>query len=260
MKRIKIIIILVAVSIFFCVSEARAGDIRIVFWYPGEAGSTEEAQPVIDAFFDYLNQGMAPSSFTGYYFNTVKGGLDYISKMKPKIGIVSFAAWTQNRVKLGNAKAVLATLPLPKGQATERYALVCESNAQGLEGTIFSSEPLDIRFVKQNLFSDIPENTTIEQTDQIIMKIKQIAEGSLKAQAILTPMEAMTLENLDSPWTKSLKIIKRSNPVPTARVVLFDDAWIGFKKFSEILLTAGNDPKAAEILEEMRLKGFSAVN
>ncbi|MFH1830935.1 MAG: hypothetical protein ABH871_09205 [Pseudomonadota bacterium] len=260
MNKIKILIALLATFIFVHASQAKTSDIRIVFWYPGEAGSTEEAQPVLDAFLDYLSQSMTSTSFTGHYYNTVEGGLDYIMKKKPKVGIVSFAAWMQNRTKLGNAKVMLATLPLPKGGKTERYGLMCTSTSQAPESIIFTSEPLELNYVKQNLFPDISVNATLEQTDQIFAKIKKIADGSIKASAILTPMETATLEKLDSPWTKSLKIIARSKPVPTARVVLFDDGWTGSEKLAEILLTASKDPKALEILEEMRLKGFGRAN
>ncbi len=260
MNRTKFLIALIAAVIFLHASQALASDIRMVFWYPGEAGSTEEAQPVLDAFFEYLSQKMGSTRVKGHYFNTVEGGLDYITKKKPMVGIVSFAAWKQNRVELGDAKVMLATLPLPKGKNTERYGLVCATKSNAPEGTIFSSEPFEISYVKQNLFPSIPADATLEQTNQIFAKIKKIADGSVKASAILTPTETTTLEKLNSPWTKSLKIVIKSEPVPTARVILFDNRWTGYEKFSEILLTAGNDPKATEILEEMRLKGFGNVN
>lgn len=260
MNKTKILIALITAVIFLHASQVNASDIRMVFWYPGEAGSTEEAQPVLDAFFDYLNGKIEFANIKGHYFNTVQGGLDYIMKNKPKVGIVSFAAWKQNRIKLGDAKVMLATLPLPSGKSTERYGLVCSVKAQAPEGTIYSSEPLEIDYIKQNLFPSIPDDSTIEQTSQIFAKIKKIADGSIKASAILTPMETATLEKLDSPWIKSLKIVKKSEPVPTARVILFDDKWTGQEKLSEILLATSIDPKASEILEEMRLKGFGNVN
>ena len=73
-------------------AHARADEVKMVFWYPGEAGSTKEAQPVMDAFSDYVNSEMKPDRLSARYFNTVKGGLDYIARQKPKSGIIRYAA------------------------------------------------------------------------------------------------------------------------------------------------------------------------
>lgn len=260
MKRALSIIIMVAAICAATPSSARAGDVRMVLWYPGEAGSTEEAQPVIDAFFGYLSEAVPPEQVKGRYFNTVKGGLDYIARQKPKVGIVSYAAWEQNRSKLGGAKVLLATLPLPGGTETETYAMATRKKGDAAATKIYSSEPLSEQFVKQQLFPNLPAGATLEQTDRIFMKLKAIAAGEDKAMAILTPIEASTLEKLKSDWAKELKISERSRPVPTARVVVFDDGWKESAKFSEAMLSAGKDPKAADILEELRLVGFSKPN
>ena len=37
-------------------SLAYAKATKMIFWYPGEAGSTKEAQPILDLFFAYLNK------------------------------------------------------------------------------------------------------------------------------------------------------------------------------------------------------------
>jgi len=249
--------LLLALALAAGPARAQAGDAKMIFWYPGEAGSTEEAQPVIDAFFDYMNRSIAPESMSGQYFNTVKGGLDYISRHRPKVGIISWAAWAQNRKKLGGAKVIMATLPLPGGKETQTYSLVGAAKDVEPGSTIYSSEPFDANFVRQHLFPDLPEGVTIKQTEAIFMRIKKIGVGEEKGFAILTPTESSTLRKLKSDWAKSLKSVATSKAVPSARVVVFDGGWKGQEKFSKTLLTAGDDPGAAEILEEMRLKGFS---
>ena len=103
------------------------------------------------------------------------------------------------------------------------------------------------------------DSASLAQTDRMFIKLKQIAAGQENALAILTPTEAATLKKLNSDWAKSIDTIEKSKAVPTARVVVFDGSWKGKERLSEILLAADKDPKAAEILEEMRLKGFDKV-
>jgi len=241
-------------------AHARAEEVKMVFWYPGEAGSTEEAQPVMDAFSDYVNGEMKPDQLKARYFNTVKGGLDYIASQKPKIGIISYAAWSQNRAKLGGADVFLATLPLPYGKELETYSLVGKGKDVPESAKVYSSEPFSSDFVRESLFPNFPAGASLSQTDRMFVKLKRIASGEEKALAILTPTEAATLSKLKSDWVKSIDTIERSKAVPTARVVVFDGGWKGKDKLSEILLDAEKDPKAADILEEMRLKGFGKAN
>ncbi len=257
MKRTLASALLLALALAWAPAHAQAGDAKMIFWYPGEAGSTEEAQPVIDAFFDYMNRSISPEAISGQYFNTVKGGLDYIARQKPKVGIISWAAWAQNRTKLGGAKVIMATLPLPGGKEMQTYSLVGASKDVEPGSAIYSSEPFDPDFARRHLFPDLPEGVTISQTEGIFLRIKKIAGGEEKGFAILTPTESATLRKLKSEWAKSLKFIWTSKAVPSARVVVFDDGWKAREKFSKTLLTAGDDPGAAEILEELRLKGFS---
>ena len=236
---------------------ALARGVTMVFWYPGEAGSTAEGQPVLDAFFDYVNKKIAPDSISGRYFNGKADGLQYIMKEKPVVGIVSYSAWTQNKEKLGNATAFLATLPLPAGLQTERYELVAAGATLKPGAKILSSEPLGLNFVRQSLFKDLPADVSVTQTQQLFASLKKIADGSLDAAAILTANEAATLVAVSAAWAKSLKVVKQSELVPTARLLIFDKGWSGAEKFKQALMGMGADPAAKELLDEMRFKGFA---
>jgi ABC-type phosphate/phosphonate transport system substrate-binding protein len=98
---------------------------------------------------------------------------------------------------------------------------------------------------------------TPTQTPQILFKLKSIAEGATAGAAILTPNEGATLAKMTAPWTKSLSTIQRSQPVSTARVVLFSPIPKDADKLKQVMLNMRNDPEAKEILDEMRLAGFS---
>lgn len=244
----------IAICCYACAAHARP--VKMLFWYPGEAGSTEEAQPILDEFFAYLNTRMLPDEVSGRYENSVEGGLAAIRKERPALAIISYAAWTQHQGELGKAAVLLSTLPAPAGQKTERYVLVGRSETVPPTVAVLSSEPLNIAFVRAELFPDLPPTVQLISTAQMLSKLKEIGEGTSKSFAILTPSEARALAGLSSSWTHGVKQVAQSKPVPTARVVLFDPTYDA-KKIKAILLGAGSDPKARPILEELRLKGFA---
>ncbi len=254
MKRITSLLI----TIFVLISAATtfAAD-RIVFWYPGEAGSTSEAQPVLDLFLDYIDTKVDPITLEGRYFNTVQDGLGYIQRMSPVVGIVSFPAWAQHKGELAKASVWMATLPLPGGKTTQQYALVTKGKTLPTGAPILSSEPLSNIFVRTHLFPKIAADAKIEQTPQMIFLLKKIADGSKTAAAILTPAEAATLARISADWAKSLTVIEQSKPVPSPRVILFQPTWKGAESLKAALLSAGSDPLAVDILTELRLKGFT---
>ncbi|MFA4874456.1 MAG: hypothetical protein WC956_03655 [bacterium] len=257
MRKASLQLLFISLITLLMTTSAQARAVKMIFWYPGEAGSTVEGQPVLDAFFDYVNKKIAPDSVSGRYFNGVADGLQYIMKEKPAVGIISFSAWSQNIAKLANAKALLAVLPLPGGQMTERYALVSALSEIKPGTKIISSEPLSLEFVKKSLFPKLPADVSIAQSPQLFASVKKIADGGLSAAAILTSNEAATLNQVSAIWVKSLKTVALSEPVPTARLVLFDQGWSGVEKFKQALLSIGADPAAKDVMDEMRLKGFA---
>jgi hypothetical protein len=252
-----IFVVATALMLSLASTVAHARQVTMLFWYPGEAGTTAEAQPVLDAFFEYLNTKIAPDRIAGKYFNSLNSGVAFLSKSKPTLGIVSFAAFEQNKAKMGTATELLATLPLPGGQTTERYLLVGRGANLTADQKVLSSEPLSNAFVKARLFPQIPDGVKLEQHAQLLMALRKIGEGSLDAVAILTPSEATSLARLSAPWANALQTIATSPPVPTARVLLFDPSWKESAKLREVLLSMGKDPTAQALLEEMRLKGFA---
>lgn len=244
-------------AIFALPTLAHARVIKMVFWYPGEAGSTVEAQPILDEFCKYLNEQIAPDTVSGKYFNAVADGLAYIQKDKPGIGIVSFAAWAQNKDKLGDASVMLSVLPGPKGKNADIYTIVGANDKIGPTDQLLSSEPMSVQFARDNIFGSLPPTVRISQTPQMLMKLKTIADGGVSDKAILTPTEALSLSMISAEWAKKLKTIAQSKPVPTARVVLFDKKLPEASKLKDALLLSGRDPKAKEVMDEMRLKGFA---
>lgn len=249
-------VMLMAAASLAAARPASAKTVNMVMWYPGEAGSTEEAQPVIDLLFEYVNKKISPDKIQGKYFNSVADGLTHIGSRKPAVAIISYAAWAQNKGRL-QGDVILATLPLPGGAKTESYALVGLAGETARNLPIVSSEPLGISFVRSQLFPNIPVDAKIKESPQLIFSLKKIADGELKSQAILTPTEAATLDQISAEWATKIAVIERSKPVPSARVVLFDPAWGKAAAFKDALIKMNGDPEGREILNELRLAGFA---
>lgn len=230
----------------------------MIFWYPGEAGSTSEAQSTLDTFFDYINVRIMPDKISGKYFNTVGEGLNSIKQSRPKFGIISFAAYEVNRDRLGDVTKLLSTLPLPDGKSSENYVIVGLGKAPAAwDITLYTKQPLTLNFVKKHILRTESVSPDISLVTNILPTLKDAATGVKKGGVILQPMEFYTLKNINQPWTKALDVWLTSGPVPSAPLVVFGEENPLAQKLTDVLLNMSDDPKGSEILQMLRLKGFS---
>lgn len=247
--------LIVAVLIFFFAPIANAREIKILFWYPGQAGSTEEAQPVLDLFCRYVAARLGPYRVTGTYFNTISGGRNFLKRGLPTIAIISTPMWTVYRSQVAGAVEWLATAPLPHGETTERYQLIGTTKTISAGMHLFTSVPFP-EFIHRELFPNLPRDVQIEETHQLLAKLRAMGEGQESAIALLTPLEASTLAGLSNAWAKQLVTIATSPPIPTPRVILFDAHFFDAPKLKKILLGMATDKEAQDILAELQLKEF----
>lgn len=253
----KILSLTLVIALFVGTGTAFAAAHNVIFWYPGEAGTTLEAQPILDEFLEYVSGKLKTSKLTGKYFNTTDGGISFISGSRPTIGIISYSAWESTKTRFPNASVWLATNPLPHGQKQETYELVSKGPLPAGPVAVYSSEPLSAEFIKDKLGFATLKEFKPQQTPQILSKIKSIAEGKTPGAAILSPTEAATLAKMSASWTRSLQVVARSKPVPTARVVLFGSLPADATNLKQVFLDLRNDPEVKDILTELRLVGFS---
>lgn len=225
----------------------------MLFWYPGGAGSTEEAKPVLDLFCEELNSNISNLDMKCIYVNSNEGGLTLIKKNKPEIAIISHLAWIKHSSKLSNSRVILATNPIPQGVSTETFTLVGKDPKQA--EVIYTTEPYGEDYIKKFMFPSLTKPFKNIATGQLLMTLKKISSGEINALAILSPLEAKTLESIQQEWKKNLNTISKSNPVPSARVVILKEGWRFEKQFFDLLL--GMKDKSKELLEELHLKGFS---
>ncbi len=249
----------IAVIFIFTLSvsaNATAQSAKILFWFPGEAGKTSDAQPILDEFLGMISKQMDQEKLSGTYINDIAEGLAYISREKPKVAVASYFSYVSEKDSIG-ADIILSTVTAPAGKTSETYSLVGPANSIATGARILSTEPLTEEFVRKALFSAIPPSVKFVQTDQMLIQLKNIGEGRSKDFAILTPSEAFTISKLSFPWAKQIKVIETSRVVPSALVLLLDKSWSGSAKFQKALLEFGKSSDEKEILKELRLVGFA---
>lgn len=251
--------------LFTYTNSASAKNYSMLFWYPGEAGSTVDAAPVLDEFFTYINSRLKGDSLSGKYINQTQKGLDEIKRTRPNFAIISYIAITENKDKIPQYQTIAKTKPLPSGRAAEQFTIVGAKNrsaeAQGKDVTIYTSIPMGINFFKQNLAPDFKGNINLAQSNMILTNLKKIASGEENDRvALLTPMEKHTFDNMNASWKESLMTIYTCRPIPTAELVYFGEKPAINSQLTKILTDMPANPEGAEILETLRLKGFQPVN
>lgn len=259
MKIIKTILLVIAV-VASSNAFGEGQSFKMIFWYPGEAGSTVEAQAFIDTFFEYLNKEIAPYKVNGKYFNSTNEGLAYIRNEKPSLGIVSFAAYAINKDRLGKSEILLQTLPLPDGMVTEKMIIVGKGTKPAdFNGTLFSKQPLTDQFVTEKILSGdaVPKITVVQN---ILPTLKEVVSSEKKGGVLLQPMEYYTLKKMNQPWAKELSVWHTSPPIPSAPLVVFGELSADLMdRIKNTLLQMSKNPTGITILNELRLTGFATA-
>lgn len=251
--------IFIFLSFSFCLlllgTKTFAASEQIIFWYPGEAGSQTEAQPLLDAFTKLISQ-QATKQLEAVYSNTEEAGAKYIASQKPLFGILSYPAWLKWQQTHPTSTVFLQVIP-SHGKLAEQYLLVGKSTPNA-ELNISSSEPLSTSFVTEQLFPGKNWRVTITPQAQLLFKLKALSEGKWDGFCLLTPREARSFQALKSPWKENLKFMQASKAIPTARLVLLKNSSateleIWRKAFLSVAAQAG----AQEVLQELDLAGFT---
>ena len=262
MKFIKISIVIFVLASLFCIRHGFAIEssqsYQMMFWYPGEAGTTADAQATLDFFFGYINKQLS-HKVSGKYFNNVSDGLKFVNQSKLKFAIISLAAYETNKDKLKNSSIFLKTLPLPDGKPYETYSIVGRGpmpngalNNSKLE--LFSRQPLTSSFVNKYLIKN--SSAKITTVPNILPLLKELASGQKKGAAILQPMEYFTLKNMNQAWAKELTVW-HTQSVPSAPFLIFGEQNKSTDQIKSVLLKMNKDPEGNLILETLRLKGFA---
>lgn len=245
--------------------ETEARSFRILFWYPGAEGSPEQAMPLLETWTQYISnqKSFQHKLKPAYQTESVQDGFDSLKKIKPTVGIISLEAYLATRSHI-SADLLAQTKSEPTGDGSQRYHLF-KGKDVGSPTMIELSEPLGKDFVEKILFGGTAlsgQHPPLHYADQILLILKRIGRGELKAAALLNAYEAAVLKRTSLPWTKNLVKIAMSPVLPSPPVVVFNDWKHDFpiQAFKEILFSMEKDPEGLEILQELRIRGFMEPN
>ncbi|MBI2338909.1 MAG: PhnD/SsuA/transferrin family substrate-binding protein [Deltaproteobacteria bacterium] len=244
--------------------------LTIAFIYPGGEGSSADAQPILDRFFDHVQKNGGPA-LTGAYYPTLETGLSAVKSGKTQVGIVSLETWLTWK-KSVPMEIILSTLPAASNNPRERYFfMTTAANPEIIEPArapvAYASRPVDPVFFKSILMTNIPAefqaDFKLRTAQNLLSELKKIAAGETPGFALLDNFEYASLKKLrgSAPsldWVKDLRLIYSSPLVPASPVVLFTPIPEEEKeKLASALLSLPNSLEGREILANLRLRGFA---
>jgi ABC-type phosphate/phosphonate transport system substrate-binding protein len=194
----------------------------IVVCSPGSPGSTDEAQPRMNAFADALSQKVG-IPIEVVYDNTDAGGANRIASAG--IAIVTLPFFLEHAKDLGlHARLDIVQKGRP---ALDRWALVAQKGRihrpEDLAGyTIVSTAAFASGFVRGSALSGFgapPANVQLQHTRSVVSALRRAAAGE-RIAVLLDGPEETALASL--PFAPQLEVITRSPPMPAGLVVTVD--------------------------------------
>lgn len=234
----------------------------LVVCSPGSPGTTDEAQPRMDAFAAAISK-KAQVPFAAVYDPSDDGG---VTRLKTAgIGMVSLPFFLQHEQALGLHARLQA---VAKGRpALERWALVAQkgkvTGADGLAGftiaTNIAFAPGFVRGTALGTLGALPATVKIVQSTAVLSSLRKAANGEPTA-VLLDATQESSLATL--PFGAKLEVIAHSPPVPAGLIVtidarLPDAAW---QPIGRGLLGLSQDKSATETLDAIQLTGFTALD
>ena len=241
-----------------------APDLAVMVCAPGGPGSTEEAVPRLEKFFDLVEKlaGWPADRVAARYLNTTDGCAAYLKEKKPQVAILSLGMFLADGTKLA-AEPLLEVIPVGGGE--QRYHVVVEkdpaTDLKGLAGKTLAGDALDdVRFLSRVVFAgavDAKMHFTLKTTRTALRGIKLVHGG--KSDAVL--LDSRSLAELKKlPFGGDMRTVFTSEPIPGWPLVALGDAKAGdrlAKADRAALLGAFQkvcvEPDAKALCDEMRI-------
>ncbi|MFT3698041.1 MAG: hypothetical protein QM831_33175 [Kofleriaceae bacterium] len=194
----------------------------IVVCSPGSPGTTDEAQPTMDAFAATVSDATG-ANLVAVYDPSDEGGAKRLTNAS--IGIVSLPFFLEHEQDLGLHARLVA---VQKGRpALDRWSLVAKKSRAGnpaalakftiVGNTAFA--PAFVRGVVLAEFGKLPSDVTLKQSTAVLSALRHAADGDNTAIIVDGAQEA-SLAQL--PYAKDLDVVARSEAFPAGLVVTVD--------------------------------------
>jgi len=234
----------------------------LVVCSPGSPGTTDEAQPRMNAFAAAVS-ARAGTPLAARYEPSEDGGARRLAASG--LGLVSLPLFLAHEHELGLTARLQV---VGKGRpALERWALVAPRGRikapDGLAGfTIVSPvafAPAFIRGVVLGGFGKLPANAKLVQSTAVLSSLRRAASGEAVA-VVLDGAQEAAMASL--PFAGKLEVVTRSPAVPAAVIATIDArvpaaAWRGIER---ALLGLASDPAGAAALDAIEVARFAPLD
>ncbi|OGQ07779.1 MAG: hypothetical protein A3G32_03285 [Deltaproteobacteria bacterium RIFCSPLOWO2_12_FULL_40_28] len=231
---------------------------QFAFVYPGGEGTKAAAKPFLDELMNQIKKNGGPTMQAAYY-PSLDEGVEAVRFKKAQVGIVSYDFYFSNKERFP-MEILLSTIPVSTSKPEEQSYLMMHQSTllpQGGSLTIFTSRNLGDDFLRTVVFRGYTSSLLKFEIDpNILVRLKSLS-GTQNA-VLLDSFEYKALKNLKLPWINELQTVYTSNPYPSAPVVSFVPLESELKaQLTKSLLKVAKNPQSQEILNQLRLQGFT---
>lgn len=236
--------------------------VTLVFCAPGYPGESGDAQPYIDEFAHVAaaSAGWPKGSLAADYEPTETGGLTKLAAPEAALALVPYAFFVEHATQLHLTALVQADVT--DLGPRERWTLMAKrgrvNGPQSLSGlTIASSAGYAPEFIRRFALQpwSVSRDVRIEQTGQVLSALRRSAAGE-PVVVLLDGTQAASFASL--PFANELQTVLKSPELPVAVIAVVGSRLEATrsKSLRTGLLRLGQDPRNADMLASLRLRGF----
>jgi len=224
---------------------------------PGQPGTSEEAQPVMDALAAYIRKKMhTEMTIKGTYFNKLDSALDFLHNRRPAWGIVRLGFYSE-QADVFPMTSLASTRP--GGCKKDIWRLVVSKEGPGdwksLKGKILGNMLFE-RDAASCLLFGVPSDRlpfTLEGTFHPLRSLRSVSKGKA-AGVVLDRSQYEAVRAL--PLVNEIRVIHTSRELPTSPVVWFGKPDKRVQDLAAILLKMKEDGDAQTLLKLLQTDGF----
>jgi hypothetical protein len=224
---------------------------------PGQPGTAQDAQPVMDSLSAYLGGKTGSTTVgNGHYFNDLGQALACVGQNTPLWGIVSLGFYLENASKL-QLTPIASTRP--GGAEKENWTLLTRRDGPSqwnlVRGTVRGTMLFNQTAASCILFGVKPGELAFELvgTFQPLKSLRSTARGR-DTGIVLDRLQFQAMKNL--PQEAELKTILNTGDLPSDPVVWFGPPEKASVQLAAQLIGMKADPAAADLLKVLQTDGF----
>ncbi len=256
------ILFLIAIAVFVWRGPAISGEtLDFAIIQPGQPGTSQEAQPVMDALGAYVQKKMGSGvTIKGCYFNKLDSALDFLHNTPPVWGIVRLGFYSEHAIRF-QMTALASTRP--GGYNKDIWRLVVTKDApddwKALRGKVLGNMLFETDAAACLLFGVPPAQLpfTLGGTFRPLRSLRRVTKGKATG-AVLDRAQHEALKALS--LVKKIKEIHKSGELPASPVVWFGTPDDRTKRLAAILLAMKEDRDAETLLKLLQTDGFGPAD